>query len=642
MNVVLILCTLTSPLSLAVEFKNLFNAMQYNDVQISPSGDYISMRINHQGKQALAITDRKTLKFVGLISLEGNSEVGPYIWANDERLVIEVVQKAAWLEYTESYGELLAVDYDGKNSNLIYGYRSGEDQTGTRLARKQQDFGWATIVDTLPDDKRHILILSTAMSDKEDRLGELRKINIYRGNQKDLGRAPAPNVKIVTDQEGEPKLAIGLSQENEKIVYFNVDGQWQKVNNSLFGSAFYPLTITNDNSGFYALDNLNQDLTGLFKYSFADGSYKAVFTDKKVDVSSVNLTHDGKNIYALRLDDGFPVYILLNKNIPEAKAFKDILATFTGNAVSVESQTKDGVLSIVKVSSDINPGEYYIYNKKKNELKGLFPNSLNIAKDQLAFTEPVNFKSGDFTVAGYFTKAKQQAQSKTIAPLVLLVHGGPHGVRDTWGFDPEVQFLALNGYSVLQVNYRGSSGYGQQFLSAGYKNWGSLIQTDLKNAVDWAVQQGLANANKVCIMGASFGAYSAVQSTVLYPDTYQCAIANAGIYDLALLYTKGDLQKRSNTYDYLSKVIGTDENILKQNSPVYAVDKIKVPLFLAHGERDERAPVEHINKLKEALNLHKKAYTSFLIEKEGHGFWNLDNQMSYLNEVKTFLDKNLL
>lgn len=194
---------------------------------------------------------------------------------------------------------------------------------------------------------------------------------------------------------------------------------------------------------------------------------------------------------------------------------------------------------------------------------------------------------------------------------------------------------------MLQVNYRGSGGYGYEFESAGYKSWGSISQKDIYDGYQWLVSQNKAEANNVCIMGASFGAYSAIQSAALYPDTYKCAIGNAGIYDLEMMFDEGDIRKRKSGMSYLKRVLGTDKAQLKSMSPVYYADKIEAALLLAHGEEDMRAPIEHVEKLSAALDKANKPYEWFVIDKEGHGFFNPENQKAYMKKVVSFLNEHL-
>ena len=625
----------------AADGSSLFNDAQYRDVKLSPDAKYISMVIIvNKNKRAILVIDRKTRKQVGFIAFPGNNDVGDYVWANNKRLVIKVLQGSVSLTAYQSYGELFAVNYNGKNQALIYGYRTGEKQTGTRLSRKKQNFGWADIIGTLPHDKRHILITSTPMDKKQARLGTIQELDIYRGTQKKKGRVPAPNARIIVDENGEFKLAVGLNHKDQKMVYFRKNDNWQPVASDKFGVDFDPLTVTESDNGFYALDNYHQNFLGLFKYNFIDGSYKKIFVDKKVDVTSASITADGKHIYALRVDDGYPEYLLINKKLPQTQAFKKMLATFVGYAVNLTSQSIDGRYYIVKVSSDINPGQYYFFDTQENKLENLFSSTKLISKKKLAVTEPFSFKSSDGIILnGYLTKAN--AIKNKIAPLVVLVHGGPRS-RDYWQYNAQVQYLALNGYSVLQLNFRGSYGYGRKFMNAGNFHWADTIQRDLKEAAEWAISHKLANADKICIMGGSFGAYSAVESALVYPDFYQCAVANAGIYDLSLLYTEGDITKRNFGDSFIRSMIGTDEDKLKAMSPVSQVNKLKIPLFLAHGKKDERAPLAHVIELKEQLDKYHKKYQWFVVDKEGHGFWNNETQKKYMAKVKNFLDKSLM
>ncbi|MCP4323802.1 MAG: S9 family peptidase [Alteromonadales bacterium] len=208
-------------------------------------------------------------------------------------------------------------------------------------------------------------------------------------------------------------------------------------------------------------------------------------------------------------------------------------------------------------------------------------------------------------------------------------------------FTSAINSLLNRGANRRQVNFRGSGGYGSQFEASGYRTWGDQIQQDIQDGYLWLVKQGKAELGNACIMGASFGAYSAVQSAAIYPEIYKCAIANAGIYDLELLYNQGDIKGRRSGLSYLKKVIGTDEQELKSMSPVHYVDKIKVPLLLAHGEDDERAPYEHAESLRKALDEIEGYYEWFVVDKEGHGFYNPENQKAYMKKVVEFLNKNL-
>ncbi|WP_205967732.1 prolyl oligopeptidase family serine peptidase [Paraglaciecola sp. 20A4] len=625
----------------AQNWDDLFDDAKYQDVKLSPDGGHIAVAMMSEGKRVLVFLNRTSMELAGSLNLSGKNEVGEYYWANNERVVIKINQKVAGLREARFFGELYAIDYDGTRGSIIYGYRAGESQIGTRIQKQKETRGWANIIDLLPEEPNHILISSTPWSDSGDRVADINKIDIYKGLLKErVAISPVITANFLTNENGQLTVAYGTDKDFKRQVYILQDGDWQKIPNQDFGSAFTPLTVGTDNSYLYALDNLGQDKTGLFKFDLKSGESNAILTDEKVDITSVSLTTDGRNIYGLRVDDGFPAYYMLNTSLPEAKVFKSLLATFPGESVDITSHSNDGSLYTLLVSSDIDAGSFFIYDKTANALTFLFKKFPKLNSDQMAMTDPFSFTTDSgHQLNGYFTQAKT-AKNAEIAPLVVVVHGGPH-IRNYWTYSAQTQFLALNGYSVLQVNFSGSTGYGKSFEKAAYGEWGTLIQQDIYDAYLWAIQQGKALKDKACIMGGSFGGYSAIQSIINYPTTYQCAISNAGVYDLEMMFEEGDIVDRSWGSRYLETTLGKDKEHIRSMSPVYHADKIQVPVFLAHGEQDQRAPIEQLERLKDALDKNDKEYEFYGVSAESHGFYDPENQKAYMNKVVTFLNKHL-
>jgi len=621
---------------------NLFNYAEYKNAKISPDGKHLAVAAQIQGKMGLVFLDRSKFKPVGFANFSGHEEVGDYHWVNNERVVIELVRRSPSSEAPSSYGELFAINKDGKKGKMIYGHRAGEAQTGSHIKKKKSTFGWGEIIDVLPEDEKYILISSTPMSNTAERLASVYKLNVYTGILKrKQGTSPVSFSRFVSDKNGKVRALVGTDKHNERQLYIKNEDGWKKLAKDTVGDSVYPLSVDATGKYLYTIDNFRQDLDGIFKLNLSDYSYKHVYSDSSVDISDVEMTTDGRSAYAIRVDENYPSYLILNKKVEEAKIFKELLQTFPQNKVSITSKTKDGNYYVVLVSSDIDAGSLYLFDKKENKVDFLFKFKPKFKRSDFSPVEPIQFNASDGQkIHGYFTPAKD-IQDGAIAPVVVLVHGGPHGIRDSWSFDAEVQYLALNGYSVLQVNYRGSGGYGRNFEVSGHKVWGSIIQQDILDGYLWLVKQNKAELGNACIMGASFGAYSAVQSLAVYPDTYKCAIANAGIYDLELMFDEGDIRKRLSGMSYLKDVLGTNEQALKGMSPVNYVNKIQAPLLLAHGEDDERAPFEHAENLREALDKADKPYEWFAVDKEGHGFYNPDNQKAYMNKVVDFLDENL-
>jgi dipeptidyl aminopeptidase/acylaminoacyl peptidase len=613
----------------------------FYDFKISPDGKHLSAIVFQDGKRTLVFFDVTNMKVVGIVRMEQLLEVGEYHWVTNERVVFKLVESKPWEKEPSYYGELYGVDVDGGNGQLLFGYRAAAGQTGSNIKTRKSRNAWAEFIDIAPDKQDRILIQSTPATSKGDNLAEVLEMNIYNGKTVSRGKVPVPYASVMAGIDGAPRVVTGTNEKNETEVYIKAtdSNDWQELPQQQFGTSFQPIAISKDNNSLYVFDNKGQDKSGVFKLNLKDGSYENIYTDPVVDVSEVNTTADQRSVYGLRVDDGLPAYMLLTSAFDEAKIFKELLSAFPGEQVTITSVTEDAKKWIVAVHSDINPASYYLYDHEKQSLGKIADGNPQLAGKKLAPMTPVKFASFDGKeVHGYLTLSEQQSAAK---PMVVLVHGGPHGIRDRWGYDPEVQLLAQSGYNVLQVNYRGSGGYGQAFMEAGYRQWGDAIQKDIIAGTEWAIAQGHGKAGNVCIMGASFGGYSVVQSATMKPDLYRCGVAVAGVYDLPMMKELGDVQRRDSGMAYLDQVLGQDKAQLAAFSPVNRVGQLKTHLMIAHGKRDERAPIEHATALMEAMDKAGKPYEWLEFSDETHGFYSETNQKMYLTKVQQYLAKHL-
>lgn len=613
------------------------------DFKISPDGQHLAAKIIHEDSVALVFIEQASKKMLNSIKMGGDGQVGEYHWVNNERVIFKLTQTDPWQQEAQYFGELYGVNIDGSKRGLLFGYRAGEQQVGSNFKAREARHAWADFIDVVPDENNRILIKSTPMTFDGAAKPEVLAMDIFTGKFVSRGRLPVSQGDVETGPDGRPRVVAGLNSKDETEVYIREAGSssndWTQFPTQQYGGTFTPVAVTQNNKSLYVLDNRQISQTGLHKLDLTSGKFSEVYVDPVVDVTDVIMTTDQRAVYGLRVDDGRPSYLLLTSEYDEAKVFKDLLATFPGENVNITSRTADGKKWVVFVSSDVNPGTYYLYDHEKVSLAKLSDYKPQLAGVTLAPMEPVSFNAADgYKLHGYLTKAPQQSAEK---PLVVLVHGGPHYVRDLWGFDPEVQFLALNGYNVLQVNYRGSGGYGQLHQQVGFKQWGGLIQQDIIDGTRWAVAQGHAKAGNICLMGASFGGYSAVQAATMAPDLFKCGIAVAGVYDLPLMKVSGDTPEAYYGKAFLQKVLGDDQARLAQFSPVQQVSKLKAELLIMHGERDQRAPFEHAKRLKKALDKAGKPYQWLVFEDETHGFYSESNQAIYLKNVQDFLAKQL-
>jgi dipeptidyl aminopeptidase/acylaminoacyl peptidase len=318
-----------------------------------------------------------------------------------------------------------------------------------------------------------------------------------------------------------------------------------------------------------------------------------------------------------------------------------LMQQFPGEDVDFINASRDGKKVLVKVQADVAPGRYYLYDTDAKKLRFVAARASWIKPEQLADMQPITVTARDGLVLhGYLTRPAGREDAKNL-PLVVLVHGGPYGVRDTWGYDPTVQMLASRGYAVLQVNFRGSGGYGQEFMQRGYREWGRKMQDDVTDATRWAIAEGIADAKRICIFGTSYGGYAALEGVVREPDLYQCAIGYVGVYDLRLMYTRGDIPQTDYGVGYLNMVLGGNQDDLAARSPINHLDKIKARLMIVVGGQDERVPPVHGERLHAALEERGVEHEWLYQRTEGHGFYDEAHVADLYTRVIAFLDRNI-
>ncbi len=305
----------------------------------------------------------------------------------------------------------------------------------------------------------------------------------------------------------------------------------------------------------------------------------------------------------------------------------------------VSSDRNENVFTVV-VHGDLNPGEFYLLDLRgKTQLVQLGKTHPRISPDQLQPMKPIEYRARDGLLIHGFLTLPAGAEGKRV-PLIIHPHGGPYGIYDQWGYDPEVQFLASRGYAVLQPNYRGSGGYGITFLLAGRREWGGKMQDDLTDAVKWAVDQGLADPARVCIYGASYGGYAALAGAVFTPDLYRCAVNYVGVSDLSLI-SSWQHEEAEEGKAFYHNMVGDDKEILNSRSPVNFVSRIKIPTLHAYGENDPRVVIKNWKELERELKKYQKTYEYIYEGNEGHGFRNEQARINFYRHLEAFLDKYL-
>jgi len=625
---ILLFIALASLNGYATSIEQFSKHAQYHNIKISPDGKHLAALINDNGLKRLVFLETDGYKVTFALTANRDSQPDDYYWVNNERVIIQVVRTRGSLEKPFSAGELYAVNYDGRKGKMIFGYRA---KGGMVLSA---DGGF--VIDLLKNDKKHVLVRSQVLSRKTDTLPKILKLNVYNGRTKRVKSAPIPYTQFLIDHNGQPRFAAGSDENaNTKLFYSEGKGKkWQPFQHNIQGE-FIPVAFSHDNNSVYAFKSEQGETQGLYKYNLTTQQETLLYRSEIADPTYPMQSTLG-DVYGIRIDEDYPKYIYLDENNPEAKLHKALYNAFNGDNVIITSKTANGKQIVVHVNSDRNPGSFYLFDTQTMQAKFLFSSAPQIKPSEMAVMEPFRLKTPDGLILnGYITLPK--GKSKNL-PTVVLPHGGPHA-RDYWGYNSQIQLLANAGYAVIQVNFRGSTGYGKNFMQAGYGNWGTKIQDDILLATKYVIQQGITDKNRICIFGASFGGYSALQSAINQPDLYKCAIGYVGVYDLPLLYKEGDITAIKWGDAYLDKTLGTDVAAQKAQSPVYNVDKLKAPVLLIHGEDDERAPIEHALRLRAALDKKGHPYEWLVKDKEGHGFYNEKNILEANTKILAFLDK---
>ena len=615
---------------------------QYESIKISPGGEYLAAIVPYQDQNALVVIDRSKMAILSSIHMDRNQKVGTLHWANDNRIVAKILSLQSADDRLADYGELFAMDANGKRKKLIYGYRVGDMSTGSRIKKAEAEWEWGTVIDRLPNHKKHVLIVSHPFSANGGAIPTVYLLNVYTGVKKQLVRLPVANARVISDAALEQWAASGTDKYGIQGLYWRnpETRDWELV---LKGASMVhdirPVAIASDGGTLDILTNIDTPTLSLTRINLETRERRTLLTDARYDIRFVTYGSDSYRLLGACFYADRPRCNYLDLNQPESALLSRIRSSFPEQFVFVSNWTRDGSEAVLRVSGDRNPGDYFLMDVAKLKVEYLLSSTQWIDPNLMARKMPIAFKARDgMPIEGYLTLPVGKEKN---LPTVVLVHGGPHGPRDSWYYQSEVQLLANRGYAVLQVNYRGSGGYGADFERAGYRRWGTTIQDDITDGVGWAVTQGYVDPDRICISGGSFGGYSALMSASREPDLYRCAIGYVGVYDLGLMFKSGDIPDSRSGREYLSLVLGNDSSLHYEQSPINHVGKIKAALMISYGKRDNRAPPVQSRRLVEALDKAGKPYQLVVERREGHGFVNEATRLKFFQKKLAFLDQHI-
>ena len=589
--------------------------------QLSPNGDYLAYAGPYERRQNIFVQTVDGGDPVRITS-ETERDIAGYFWANNNRIV-----------YVKDSGgdenfQLFAVDRDGSNPKDLTPF------DGVKIE----------LIDDLEDQDDELII---GMNKNNPMLFEPYRINVQTGATTKLADNDNPAEPItnwMTDHAGRLRIAIKtIEGVNQHIMYRATEAEaFATVVKTNFKESLDPLLFDfDDGDVVFCLSDIGRDRSEIVRYDFARNQEvgESIFSHPEVDAGSLMYSRQRKVLTGA-------VYTTWKRQITffdeQRRQMQERLeAELPGYEIVLTGSNKAEDMFMVRTFSDRSLGSYYIYDLQADTLRKITDVSPWLDEADMAEMKPVSFTARDgLTVHGYLT-LPESGNGKHL-PIVINPHGGPW-VRDSWGYNPEVQLLASRGYGVFQINYRGSTGYGKAFWMKGFKQWGHDMQNDLTDGVHWLIEQGIADRERIAIYGASYGGYATLAGIAFTPGLYACAVDYVGVSNLFTFmetippYWKPYL-------DMLYEMVGhpeKDQELLKAGSPVFHIEKIKTPLLVVQGANDPRVKIDESDQIVRSMR-ERGIDVPYLVKyNEGHGFANEENRFEFYKAMLGFLAKHI-
>ncbi|MGA0094161.1 MAG: S9 family peptidase [Chthoniobacterales bacterium] len=605
--------TESSPL---IPLRDFFRNPEGAAYRVSPDGDYISWLAPWENRLNVFVQPSDGSGEPRRLTDATKRDIAGYFWAAKDQVV-----------YLQDDGgdenfHLYAVDVGGNNRRDLTPF------PGVRVG----------VVDDLRDDEDHLLI---SMNKRDARVFDVFRLNTRTGEMELVAENPGSVSSWITDHDGQVRAAVQTDGVNtELLTRASSDEPFKKVLSTNFRESVSPLFFTFDNKELYASSNLGRDKAAIVRLDPETGKeLEVLFEHPEVDTGRLLASDKRKVITAAAFTRDKQEYHFFDDWRRELQ--EKLEKKLPGTEVALSSMNRDEDKFIVIAHSDRSRGTFYFYDSEADELRKLAEVSPWLDAGKLAPMEPVRIPARDgLELPGYLT-LPPGLEPKNL-PAVLLVHGGPWA-RDEWGFDGTAQFLANRGYAVLQVNFRGSTGYGREFWEKSFKQWGKAMQDDLTDSAKWLVGRGIADPKRIAIYGGSYGGYAALAGMAFTPEVYAAGVSFVGPSNIfTLLASVPPYWEPYRQMQY--EMIGhpeTEKELLTAASPLFSADKISAPLLIAQGANDPRVKKAESDQIVEALRKRGIDVPYIVKDNEGHGFANEENRLYFYRALERFLAKHL-
>ncbi|MCJ8319633.1 MAG: alpha/beta fold hydrolase [Colwellia sp.] len=605
--------------------------------------------VSPNGKNIAVITNRGEVTQVSISPFDKPQEMLPVVelggekyriesinWANDERVLVTVTQpfKVSTLQVRTTH--VYSVKIDG--SDIIELKKRSRKQTNWDFYRSSP-----RLLSTLVDEPNHVLM--TIRDKRDDYYSSVFKVNITTG---DFEKYLANNKKIVGwyfNDKGEVLMAIGIDDNyNTDIDYIytrkDQKSDWKLIKKieAYQDDTFSPVMFEPKTNSVIVISDHKLNKKALWRYFIDTQEYKLLgAAPDKLDIRSAitRLEGNGKKVVGYTYVKNFIKKVYFDQS--NADLNQQVVNIFAkqGLQAFVYDWDKAENHYILYGVGDNKPGQFYLYNKSKQKISPWYGQYPSLSKHQLASVMPFTFKARDgMDLNGYLTLPNNVDNPS----LIVFPHGGPYGVRDSQYFNPFVQLFASRGYAVLQVNYRGSGGFGNAYKTSGYAQWGKKMQTDLMDAVNWVKEMKLANIDNSCIVGASYGGYAALAAGYQTPKQFKCIVSIAGVGDMddQVIHWKSRGHR-----SYIDNVVNESDESLAAISPIHHVKKFEAPVLLIHGRVDTRVSYHQSEDMYEALDDAGKEVKLKMFEWGTHNLDDSTNRQKAMGLMIEFVDQYL-
>lgn len=611
-----------------VPVETLFKKAEFASFRVSPNGEYLGVLAPYERRLNVHVIELATMKITRLTNVT-KTDIAGFQWITDDRIFFEMDNGG------DEYFGLFAIDRDGSNPTTITPLLS--DDASFTIPRH------TTIIDKLQDDPDYVLVSN---NDRRADYPDVYLLDIHTGRKKIHLSNPGNVIGWMTDQDGIVRIGSTMKVEDDDTVKMSLiyrdgpDDEFEQiVPYEEDDPKFIPLEFDHDGKTLYvAADHGENDTKAIYSFDLNSGKIgDLIYGDETYDAGGVLISEYTKKLAGYVINRDKPEYIWIDQE--KAQIHEAMNNAYPGTINEPTSMSDDETVMVYTSYSSEQPAFYNLISLRGGTLK-LTPLGQSrrwIEPETMSEQEPFTFEARDGeTVYGYMWFPPNSDRKNL--PLIVNPHGGPNA-RDSYGWNPEIQFFTTRGFAVLQVNYRGSTGYGAEYLKSGYKEWGGKMLEDMNDAVDWMAEQGYVDKDKVGICGASYGGYATMAQLAFYPERYKFGINYVGIVDLAELL-KYDKSRSDYVFAIMQNRLGhldNDSQLIEEQSPISKISDVQAPVFIVHGIRDPRVPVKQAEILRRAMKKNGQDFKWLVKRNEGHGFRKEENQFTLYNEMEDFI-----